>query len=366
MRGLALIRYIGTTYAGAIALTTSGLTLLVVAASMIEGGGALAKAGASVGTVLKLALFNGLAFSYQILPAASFLGALIAGTLLARSGELLGVQASGIGMRPIWTGFVSVALLVCVSGYALGEWVVPEAVEALARTQAEELGGGTDGLSSYYSRRSSWFRSGDHVLFLPSRGNGTRFESPVVYEAVEGQLRSITEAGALRFEDGLWELLDAVRFDVESGDSVTRAAMPINLGVSPEDITRVTGDPRQMRVGEIAELIERRERAGFDSTSHRIEFHNRLAYPANALWMLLVALPWALHPDRRRSLAVNLGAGVVVIAVLFVVTYMFRLLALGHKLPVGLGAYGIFSTCLLMIPSSAALYRRYRVRGGLL
>ncbi|MEO0814856.1 MAG: LptF/LptG family permease, partial [Myxococcota bacterium] len=111
MRGASLIRYVALSYAGAIALTTSGLTLLVVAASMIEGGGELAKAGAGVATVLKLAFYNGLAFSYQILPAASFLGALIAGTLLARRGELLGVQAAGIGMAPIWTGFILVALL---------------------------------------------------------------------------------------------------------------------------------------------------------------------------------------------------------------------------------------------------------------
>lgn len=365
MRGFALIRYVGTIYAGAIALTTSGLTLLVVAASMIEGGGELAKAGAGVGTVLKLAGFNGLAFSYQILPAASFLGALIAGTLLARRGELLGVQASGIGMGPIWTGFVSVALLVAVVGYGLGEWVVPRAVEGLARTQAEELEGRSDGLSSFYTQRSSWFRSGDRVLYLPARGDGTRFESPVIYETVDGALRTITEAQALRHRAGGWELVDAVRFDVESGDTLEQAAMPLALEVSPEDITRVTGDPRQMSVGQIASLIERRERAGFDSSSHRIEFHNRLAYPANALWMLLIALPWALHPDRRRSLAVNLGAGVVVIAVLFVVTYLFRILALGHKLPVALGAYGIFTTCLVLVPTSALLYRRYRIHGGL-
>ncbi|MEO1173454.1 MAG: LptF/LptG family permease, partial [Myxococcota bacterium] len=134
--------------------------------------------------------------------------------------------------------------------------------------------------------------------------------------------------------------------------------------MTAQDIVEVSGDPRMMRVPAIRALIERRERAGFDVTSHRIELNNRFAYPLNAIWMLAIALPWALHPDRRRSLAVNLGAGVVVIAVLFVVTYFFRLLALSHSIPVPLGAYGIFSVCLLLAPLSAWSYRRYRVRGS--
>ncbi|MEM6732629.1 MAG: LptF/LptG family permease, partial [Myxococcota bacterium] len=191
MTGLRLSRYVGTSYLGAVLLTTTGLTMLVVAASMIEGGSRLA--GAGVGTVLKLALFQGLAFSYQILPAASFLGALIAGTLLARRGELLGVQVSGIGMGPIWRGFTGVALLVAFSGYMLGEWVVPPAVNGLERTQEDELEGRQDGITAFYAYRLSWFRSGDLVLHLPSIADqdATVFETPAVYETREGELVAI-------------------------------------------------------------------------------------------------------------------------------------------------------------------------------
>ncbi|MEM6533013.1 MAG: LptF/LptG family permease [Myxococcota bacterium] len=366
MKGLALIRYVAVAYLGAILLTTMGLTILVVAASMIEGGGQLTQAGAGVGTVLKLAAFNGLSFSYQILPAASFLGALIAGTMLARRGELLGVQASGIGPGPVWTGFFVVAVLTAVVGYGLGEWVVPRAVTALEQTRQTELEGRTDNLSRFYSRRLRWFRIGDRILYLPQPAEigSTVFSAPSVYQIEDGVMTLLTDAERLSYVDSGWQLEEASVFDAETGEVTEHPTLPIELDMTAQDIIEVSGDPRMMGVPAIRALIERRERAGFDVTSHQIELNTRFAYPLNAIWMLAIALPWALHPDRRRSLAVNLGAGVVVIAVLFVVTYFFRLLALSHTIPVPLGAYGIFSVCLLLAPLSAWSYRRYRVRGS--
>ncbi|MEO0459656.1 MAG: LptF/LptG family permease [Myxococcota bacterium] len=368
MRAIVLVRYVGVAYLGAVALTTLGLSVLVVAATMIEGGGQLARAGAGVATVLKLASLSGLAFSYQILPAAGFLGALVAGTMLARRGELLGVQASGIGMLPIWAGFLTVAVAVSTFGYMLGEWVVPRAIQALELTRAEELQGQSDGVARFYHRELRWFRNGDTVLYLPTSADpdATAFATPTVYEIRDGELLSLTEAVSLRFENDNWWLNDAKRFDVRSGEITEHQALAVDLAMSARDIAEVTGDPRQMRTASVKKLISRRERAGFDVTSHRIELNLRYAYPLNLVWMLVLALPWTLHPDRRRSLAVYLGAGVVVIAVLFVMMYFFRLLALGHRIPVFLGAYGIPVTCLVAIPINAWMYRRYRVRGGLL
>jgi hypothetical protein len=65
-------------------------------------------------------------------------------------------------------------------------------------------------------------------------------------------------------------------------------------------------------------------------------------------------------------MAVTLGVGVVVIAVLLALTQVFRLLALGHEIPAPLGAWGVGLVALAFSPASFALYRRYRVRGSVL
>lgn len=368
MRGATLIRYITVVYLGAILVTTLGLTVLVVAATTIEGGTQLNEAGASPATILKLALLNGLSFSYQIMPAASFLAALIAGTFLARRGELLGIEAAGIGPLPLWLGFYGVAAVTTISGYGLGEWVVPRAVRALENTRSQELGGQTDGLSRLYRRRTRWFRSGELVLYLPvpAELGATAFERPSVYRIEDGTLVSLFDAERVQYENGQWHLYNASIIDAVTGQVSVREMVPLPLKMSARDIVEVVGDPRMMGASAIRALIDRRERAGIDVTSHRIELADRTAYPLNTIWMLTVALPWALRPDRKRSLAVTMGGGVVAIAVLFVAMYFFRLLALSHALPPWLGAFGILSICLVLVPVSAWAVYRFRVRGGLL
>lgn len=368
MRSRVLLRYVGFINLGAVALTTLGLSILVVAATMIEGGGQLTRAGAELGTVLKLAMFGGIAFLYQILPAAVFLGALISGTLLARRGELLGAQTSGIGMAPIGLAFVLVALFTAATGYFIGEYIVPRAIQANELLRDQELEGQSDGVARFYRRELRWFQSGDTILYLPSSADpdATEFESPSIYTIRDGEVLRLIEAERLRFLGGEWSLVDARSFDVQTGEVTEHDELGLELSMGAQDIAGVTGDPRQMRLASMQTLIARRERAGFDVTSHRIEFHLRYVYPLNALWVVLPVLPWALHPDRRRSLAVHLGGGVVTLAVFFVLTYFYRLLALGHQIPVMLGAYGIPLTCIALLPASVALYRRYRLRGGLL
>ncbi len=55
--------------------------------------------------MLEIAGFRAAGFAYQIVPAATLLGAIIAGTALARRGELLGIQAAGIGASRVWSAF---------------------------------------------------------------------------------------------------------------------------------------------------------------------------------------------------------------------------------------------------------------------
>jgi lipopolysaccharide export system permease protein len=367
MKRWRLLRYVAVAYAGAVALTCIGLTILVVAASLIENGGSLKKADESVVTALKIALFNGLSFSYQILPAACFLGALIAGTLLARRGELLAAQTMGISPRLIGFAFVGVAALCSIIGFFLGAQVVPRAISSLEQTKRDHMQGHVDAMTRFYERRVEWFRRGDVILHVPSVGTvgTTEFADPAVYELVDGRLARITDAASLSFVDDEWLLKDATTIEISTGESTHASLRKLALDVRPGDIVEVAGDPRQMSFLDIAALIERRDRAGFDSTSHRLEFHNRLAYPANAIWMLLIALPWALRPERRRSLAVNLGLGVAAIAILFSLTYLWRLMALGHHIPAALGVHGFALCCGALILMSDRAYRRFEQRGSL-
>lgn len=64
-------------------------------------------------------------------------------------------------------------------------------------------------------------------------------------------------------------------------------------------------------------------------------------------------------------MAVNLGGGVVAIALVLSGANVFRLLALGRQIYVPLGAWGVGLVCAGLIPLSWALQRRARIRGSI-
>lgn len=358
---MRLIRYIGLLYAGATLLTIIGLVVIVVGASLVEGSGMFLRANAGAGTVIAIAGYRALGFAYQIIPAAILLGAMIAGTTLARRGELLAMQAAGIGPVRVWGAFFVVAMIFATGTAIAGEIVVPWSIVQIEMENRESLGR-TDTATSFYTRPVQWFRRGDIVLYLPENIRDGRFGHPVVYRIVNGALQTVIEADALAHDATTGFFMENARvLDVASSTFSHADAYPVALDATPAALADVTGDPRRMRLSEIAELAERRAIAGFDSTAHMVELHGRLSHPMNAVALMLVSAPWALHIDRKRSLAVNLGGGVIAIAVTLTLMYTFRMLALGHQLPSVLGAWGLTLTILTVVPLSIWTHHRLRV-----
>ncbi len=363
---MKLFAYFARFYAGIIALMEGGLIIIVVGASFVEKAGYLARAESGSATALGLALYGAVQFGHMVFPVACFLGALVAGTLLARTGEILAVQAGGISTWRIVASFAAVVAAAVVLGGIMGEYVVPVAKARLDRLQRGDPTPPVEALGSFYDRHTQWFRQGNLLLYLPSfdADSGT-FGDVVVYRRERGLVASGTDADELAFEDGGWVLEGAREHVVDGAEVVARERMALGLSVKPQDLIDVTGEPTVMRSGDILGYARRRERAGFDPAQFRIELYNRAAFPLSALCMFALAIPWALDPGRRRSLAVNLGAGVVAVGVLLSVMYIFRLLALSHRLSPAAGAWGLDLLCIALAPVSYALYQRYRTRGSL-
>lgn len=357
---MRLMRYLARFYASVLLVTLVVLVVIVVAVTLVESAGRLANADASAATALKLALFRSVQFSHQMLPVACLLGAMAAGTLLARRGELLAIQAAGVGPRRVWGAFVAVVFAAGMSGAACGEVFVPRAVAGVERIESEELRR-VGALTRFYNRRTSWFREGDLILYLPAVEAASQvFHHPVVYRMVDGLVGEIIEATRMYYDGAQWWLDEPRFFDVATVQLRQQERTALPLRVTPRNLVDVTGDPRQMRAGEISDLIDRRRRAGFDATAHSIELHTRMSQPFSVFWMFLLVAPWTLSPQRRRSLAVNLGAGVLAIAVILALTHVFRLMALGHTIPSPLGAWGIGLLCVAAFPVSLWLRSRRR------
>ena len=357
---MRLWRYFAAHYLAMIALTLTLLVVLVVAVTLIDNAADLTTTATGGAVAWRLALCGAIEFTYLTLPIACFIGALVAGTQLAKRGELLAVQAAGMHPWTLWGPFVMVTVLVTSLGAVLGETAVPMAAAMRGRIAAEHLQK-VDPLARFYARRNPWFREGPWLLYLPEAAPQTAtFARPQVFRFADGLIAESIDADALSYQDHGWWLYHAARRSVAVAEvqRIDRLWLPLRVG--PDDLMASTGNPREMPSVEVMRLIARRRNANMDTAAYRVELHNRVTHPATALVLVLIGLPWFTDVGRRQSLAVTLGVGAAVVAVALATSQVFRLLALGHKIAAPWGAWGGVVVAVALLPWSFRLYRSHR------
>lgn len=365
---MRLARYVAREFALATALALVGLCVLIVSVQLVDQAGRLAgkPEGAGALTALRLAAYATLEQGFHMLPVAVLLGLAVSGTLLARRGEWLAIEASGIGpSRPV-VGLIAVLLLWVLLGIGCGEFVVPRAARRIDHIERAELGRGGSKLAQFFQRRNRWYQHGDLVMFLPEvDSEQQRFVHPVVYRFTDGLVQEVIEADVLVHNGSGWVLQGSDVYSASAMERRRHAELPLALGVRPADLIDVTGLPGQMSRARLKSLIERRQQAGFGTTPHRLELAQRWAYPVLSIGLFALLLPWALQPLRRRSLAAALGACVILIAATLAANHALRVLALANRIPVWAGAWSTTALCLAAAPLSFALTRYVRRSGRL-
>ena len=338
---MKLSLYIARLYASSVVICVAVLVILVLCATLMESAGNLSGNADGLWVALELSALGSIEYAYQVFPVASLLGALITGTVLARRGELMALQSSGMSVTRQAIPFVVVAGLFSLGGLWLGEVALPTAqaeIDSLRLTKLRQK----SALNRYFTKDLQWFRQGDWMMYLPVSGRtGKSFREPILYRMENGLVAEVLHGHVLKYENDSWILHEVERFLPGLGRSEKKTRQDIRLKVSPPDLLNVAGNPRHMQSKDIEHLIRRRTVSGADTTAHALEYHGRKAYPMGIFWMCILALPWALKPDRRRSMALNIGLGVVAIGVLLTVTHIFRMLCLGQVIPTWLGAWGM-------------------------
>jgi lipopolysaccharide export LptBFGC system permease protein LptF len=359
---MILGRYLLKTLAATVGAIWLALVLVMVAIELAEQAGLLTQY-ASVGTVLWLAADFAVIKAFQMLPFATFFGVLTVGALLAQRGELLAMAACGAPPWRLWAPVGVVVVATAALGTTLGELATPAAELGVTRLFQDELNKGPGRVSAFFTRRHAWYRIGERVLYLPRAevlGDTVRFVSPVIYERTRGLVTRVIEGDLLVYQNSTWTMRQARIHDAALGTSETAASLPLPLGADADALVRTSGHPRQLATRDVLAVIERRRAAGFDTVAFVVELEDRFAHPWLGLWLLLVAAPWVFSPERRRSLAMALGGGVIALGLVLALGQVLRVLALSRIVPTSFGAFGMAAVALLLLPASWAIYQRQR------
>lgn len=344
-----LVRYLARIYAGGVIVSHTVLVTLIVAVTLVDRSSALRRSHDAVLLALRLSMAVGVEFAYRLLPVSLMLGLLVAGAVLAQRGELLACATAGVGPKHLGWAIAWVALGSMGCAAALGEWGLPWVQQDAAEVRRVAASGKEKKAQTLYYTRSHWYDAGFAAVYLPEVDPvAETFAKVSVYEIDKGVLSAVITAKWLRYQKGTWWLEDGTRHTMADAEVEAFARRMLPLQVSAQDLIEVTGDPRQLGMVELWKVAHRRKRAGYDAAAYSLAFYRRLSLPLSLVLVAWAAMPWALNPNRRRSVISALGGGALAVVAYLAITYIAMMIAQGGDLPAWAGAFiplGLWALC---------------------
>lgn len=264
-----------------------------------------------------------------VLPISCLVGAIVAITLLSRSGELVAVTASGVGLRratlPVLIlTFLFSGLLFLVEdrispaanrkAQAIKDQITGRAPRTHGRPQGGRWSFGPDGKKLYHYR-----------LYDPGSREFQRFS---VF-SLDRKTPSVLDhryAERARWNGDAWELengwyrsfLSATgsdeAFEEHPGKHEAALDTPTDLVSQQRRLTgSVSNLPQQMSSSELRQEIRTMKDSGYDITHLQVAYYGKFAHASTPLVMVLLGLPFAFKVGRRGSLY---GIGVALLLVL--------------------------------------------------
>jgi len=224
-----------------------------------------------------------------VLPVGMLLSALFSVGQLSRSGELVAMRASGLGLKRAFLPLLAFAFLVSVFAMAFGEMVVPEANDRRMH------------LGAYRRNRPARLRG----LFL-QEGEGTvvfvgRYDakdeeaSDVSVQQYRGDhLYRRIDAKRMIWKDGRWVLYEGWERTFGDEGEVLRKFEVMDAPIRsllPEDFARGREHPERMGFWELRRYIGRLRRIGRPSRRWEVDLHLKISFPFANLILVLLGLP---------------------------------------------------------------------------
>ncbi len=278
-----------------------------------------------------------------VLPIACLVGAVVAVTLLTRSGELVAIKSSGIGAQRTVVPLLLLTLGLCGLLFLVEDRIAPGAQRKAQsikdqilghapRTHGASINGrwtfGPDGTRLYHYR-----------LYDPAR---REFQGLTVL-TVDREARTIGDhrfAERARWKADRWEAYGGWRrqFAPERLERFS-GAQPLALDApdaflsQEQRLTAAPGDlPDQLSLSQLSEQIRNLRNSGYDITRLRVAYHGKFAHAAAPLVMLVLGLPFAFRVGRRGSLH-GVGVALLLVVVYWATFAIFNALGLETLLP---------------------------------
>jgi LPS export ABC transporter permease LptG len=266
----------------------------------------------------------------EVLPFGMLIAVLIVLTVLERQQELTAFKGAGVSLFRLMIPVVLVAMSMGLVMWLLAEQVVPGANREKDRLL--DVIEGKTAARSYRVTDKQWLLSRDNTTFY----NFLRYDASdqtlvrlTLFRVDENMhLRFHLSAQRARYSDDGW-VADAGwfrQFFPDGTDEFRRITKPMKLRIpeGPDYFGQEYSSPSEMTHTELRSYIGELEDSGYHPVELKVRWHQKFAYPLQAVMMVWLALPFGLNRGGRRvttmqgvALALGLGIGYSILVTVF-------------------------------------------------
>jgi len=250
--------------------------------------------------IFQLILYKTPFWANMTLPVGMSLSASLAISRLTRESELTAMRAVGARILRVVAPVAGFGMLVAIGNFLLVEKVMPPAEKAFNKLQTDvlSLGGIPTFNQNIGIKIKSW-----HVNFgSVQRGSAGNLilKDIIIFEHPQPNRTQITTAKTGSYDKGNWIMTDTFTWVIE-GQSLMSAkpTKPIMIN-EPIEIDALFGQnlPEEKTLAELRSSIQANKRAGLDSRSEEVQYHNRFAVPASCVVFAIIGPVFAVWFSR--------------------------------------------------------------------
>ncbi len=307
-----LARYIGRTVIGYTLLVAVVLLVLNALYMLISQQDEIGTGSYNAMSAMMYVALRMPQASFDMLPIASLIGALLALGNLARSLELVVVRAAGVSVARISLWVFGAGLILMALTWTLGEYVAPpleqyaNEMKTFQKFQDYSMAG----------NRGAWAKDGDTIFAVQRQNAENSYGGVYVFNfSPQKRLLSVGRANSASIDSNKrWSLKD-YRESSFDGERVVASRVPstsLETNLSSEFLGLASVKPDVMPVSGLISYAKYLKRNGLDARNVETALWARIARTVAVAIIVVLAVPFAFGPMRSTGTGARTVVGIMI------------------------------------------------------
>ena len=269
-------------------------------------------------------------------PIIAMLGTLMGLSLLAQSGELVAMRASGVSWLLVLKSVLFLGVIFALISFCIGSYIAPR-LNFLSNVQEQFA---KHGENVYVGQKSLWLKDNTNFFYISEMDSGYHgvLKGVTRYHIVDNNLLSVLTAKRAIFRDKSWELYNVSETDINKNSYNTKKYRSLHLGrfISPKVIKLLADSSSisNLTLHQLSLVIDYRVKNNLRVVTYQMAFWQIIFQPISIIVLMFSVLPYVFMVNARRSYAIRLFIGGCVGFAFFVVNQFFSQLFILYDLPI--------------------------------